>query len=254
MPSGSEILSALPVVAILIVIEGLLSVDNALAIAGMASHLPRRQQLLALRLGIVGAYVFRGIALWCAAWIIANPWLKLLGAAYLIHLMCRELTKGEASEAERERRHPPGLFQTIVQIELMDLSLSIDNVVAAVALSSKLWVVYTGVFIGILALRFIAGLCIRLIVRFPILGQTAFLLVGFVGVLLVYEIVTHRGVGSLGKFVGVFVIVVSSLVYGGVPVVHKAFEPVVRQGRNLMQGFTRLEDLLTWPVRKLFTS
>ena len=56
---------------------------------------------------------------------------------------------------------------------MMDLSLSVDNVVAAVAMSPKLWVVYTGVFIGILALRFVAGACLKVIDRYPILEETA---------------------------------------------------------------------------------
>src|SRR4051794_29629685 len=92
MPSTAELLEVLPVIVSLIVIEGLLSVDNALAIAALASHLPRRQQKLALQLGIVGAYLFRWIVLGFVSLIIANPWLKLLGAAYLIYLMASHLT------------------------------------------------------------------------------------------------------------------------------------------------------------------
>jgi len=57
------LVEAIPVIISLIVIEGLLSVDNALAIAAMASHLPGRQTYSALRVGIIGAYVFRGRAL-----------------------------------------------------------------------------------------------------------------------------------------------------------------------------------------------
>src|SRR4030095_9382970 len=95
--TGHELAEAVPVILSLIVIEGLLSVDNALAIAAMASHLPGRQKILALRLGIIGAYVFRGIALAFAAFIIEHAWLKFVGAAYLIHLMCTHF-------AERDRK------------------------------------------------------------------------------------------------------------------------------------------------------
>jgi len=92
-----------------------------------------------------------------------------------------------------------GFFGTIVAIEIMDLSLSVDNVVAAVAMSPQLWVVCTGVFIGILALRFVAGACIRLIEKFPILEHTAFILVGYVGFILVYELLSdpHSGIQIL---------------------------------------------------------
>jgi len=70
--------------------------------------------------------------------------------------------------------------------------------VAAVALAPKdlvtgereMWVVYTGVFIGILALRFLAGYCITLLNKFPILAKTAFLLVGYVGFILLAELIS----------------------------------------------------------------
>ena len=58
MPSSAAVVEALPVIISLIIIEGLLSVDNALAIAAMANHLPEKQKYMALKLGIIGAYFF----------------------------------------------------------------------------------------------------------------------------------------------------------------------------------------------------
>ncbi|MEI6536006.1 MAG: hypothetical protein WCN98_11735, partial [Verrucomicrobiaceae bacterium] len=181
-------LEAIPVIISLIIIEGLLSVDNALAIAAMARHLPGRQKYIALKYGIVGAYLFRGLCLWGAAWIIANPWLKIIGAAYLIHLMAAHFSGQENEDGDDDDDgggKQRGFWMTVLAIEFMDLSLSVDNVVAAVAISPKLWVVCTGVFIGILALRFLAGLCIKLIEKFPVLEDTAFLLIGYVGCILI---------------------------------------------------------------------
>ena len=146
-PEFREILlEAIPVIISLIIIEGLLSVDNALAIAAMASHLPGKQKYWALRVGIIGAYVFRGLALLLAQYIIANPWLKLLGAAYLIHLMAHHFAsrykaaKAEAAEAAAAEARANGeavaavskvalrgFWATVASIELMDLSLGVDN-------------------------------------------------------------------------------------------------------------------------------
>jgi hypothetical protein len=106
---------------------------------------------------------------------------------------------------------------TVAMIELMDLSLSLDNVVAAVALDRRLWVVCLGVFIGIVCLRFVAGFCIRLIEKHPVLKSTAFLLVGFVGALLLVELalagygIHHIPFGI--KFGGIAGIVAGSLIY-----------------------------------------
>ena len=55
LPTAPELVDAIPVIISLIIIEGLLSVDNALAIAAMASHLPGKQKYKALKWGIVGA-------------------------------------------------------------------------------------------------------------------------------------------------------------------------------------------------------
>jgi YkoY family integral membrane protein len=241
LPPLAEVSEAAPVIVSLIIIEGLLSVDNALAIAAMARHLPEAQQRQALRLGIIGAYLFRGLCMGFAAWIIENPWLKIGGAAYLIYLMCSHFTKNPNGEEDAEGGSSVGrgFFGTIVAIELMDLSLSVDNVIAAVALSPKLWVVCSGVFIGILALRFVAGACLKMIHRYPILEEAAFVLIGYVGFILVYELLSDPGGGvqlfpgpvhvSAGeKFLGIVLILVLSMVYSKSLAVRGILNPVFK--------------------------
>lgn len=245
-----EIIEALPIIASLVLIEGLLSVDNALAIAAMASHLPPEKQRLALRLGLIGAYVFRGLSLACASWIISNRWVMVLGALYLVYLMCAHITR--SAEAQEEKKTaPPGLIQTVLQIELMDLSLSVDNVVAAVIFSDKLWVVCTGVFIGILTLRFVAGYCITLIQKFPVLGNTAFLLVGYVGGLLFFELGTGRDVSSLEKFGGICVVLIACIAYERFGAIRRVVRPLLKFPILLMWAFAALFDGIFWPLRKL---
>ncbi len=237
-PSTPEIIEAIPIIISLIIIEGLLSVDNALGIAALAKHLPGRQKYLALKYGIIGAYVFRGLCMWGAAWIIENPWLKIVGAAYLIHLMAAHFSSQENEDGDGDGEGGGklrGFWMTILAIEIMDLSLSVDNVVAAVAISPKLWVVCTGVFIGILALRFLAGFCIKLIEKFPILENTAFLLIGYVGFLLITELTLHVHVGPVGKFIGICIILAISIFYG--------------QSAGLQKISAPLLQILKWPMK-----
>jgi len=260
----SNFVEALPVIISLIIIEGLLSVDNALAIAAMASHLPGKQKYWALRVGIIGAYVFRGLALLLAAYIIANPWLKLLGAAYLIHLTAHHFASRykagipELNEAGEviARSAGRGFWATVASIELLDLSLGVDNVVAAVALSDKMWVVCTGVFIGMLALRFVAGHCIKLIEKFPVLEHTAFLLIGFVGLLLVTELSFHVDIHTTEKFIGIVAIIASTIWYSKSEALRAVMEPVnaglmlpVRAYDFLLGG---LFSILLFPFRLFF--
>ncbi len=249
MITGAELSEALPIIASLIVIEGLLSIDNALAIAALASHLPERNQARALRLGIVGAYVGRGVALAFAAWIVRHPWMKALGAFYLFYLMCAHVC-GSPSPAEKNASMRRGLFLTVVQIEFLDLALSLDNVIAAVAVSPRFWVVCVGVFIGIFVLRFLAAFCIRLIVRFPILAHTAFLLVGFVGIILTFEISTHREVHAWEKLAGIATVVAASILYGSGGRFYLAVRPIVTIVQIPLRTFATLVDAVAFPFRK----
>jgi predicted tellurium resistance membrane protein TerC len=62
----------------IVLLECILSVDNAAALAALVKHLPKDQRKKALKYGMVGAYVFRGLALILVAWLIKFAFLKLL--------------------------------------------------------------------------------------------------------------------------------------------------------------------------------
>ena len=249
----------LPVVLGLVLIEGLLSVDNALAIAAMTAHLPAERRPLAMNLGYVGAYGFRVLALVFASQIIGNIWVKAAGAIYLLWLMCDHFAGhgAEHHEAEEGRRSiHRGLAGTILMIAVMDLSLSVDNVVAAIALSpNNLWPVYAGVTIGIICLRLVAEMAVKLIQRYPVLEHTAFLLVGYVGVLLLVELSSGLALHKLAKFAGIIALIALSLLYSRSAVFRAVLAPVLRVSLPFMKlvsaVFGRLFGLIGWPVRAL---
>jgi YkoY family integral membrane protein len=78
--------SDIAVVLLLIVLEGVLSIDNALVLGLLAKRLPKHQQKRALTYGLVGAFVFRLIAIFTATILIKLPIMKLLGGGYLIYV------------------------------------------------------------------------------------------------------------------------------------------------------------------------
>ena len=230
---------ALPVILSLIVIEGLLSVDNALAIAAMARHLDEKQRQVAMNIGYIGAYGFRVVALLVASWIIENHWIMLLGALYLVWLMCAHFVgqKGqEEDEGEAVNVHHRAFGATIVMISLMDLSLSVDNVVAAIALSPKdLWPVYVGVTIGIIALRLIAGVAVKMIEKYPVLEHTAFILVGYVGLLLLAELQFEHWFHQfsptelkIGKFAGILLLTALTIAWSRLEWLQKLLKPFLQ--------------------------
>ena len=82
-------------VATLVVLEGLLSADNALVLAVMVRHLPKPQQKRALRYGMLGAFVFRLIAVVFASTLLQYWILKVLGGVYLLYIAISHLAHGE---------------------------------------------------------------------------------------------------------------------------------------------------------------
>ena len=79
------------VVALLVVLEGVLSIDNALVLGLLARRLPKDLQKKALTYGLVGAFVFRFLSIGLAAWLLHWRWVKLLGGGYLVFIALKHL-------------------------------------------------------------------------------------------------------------------------------------------------------------------
>ena len=181
------------VIGTLILLEGLLSADNALVLAVLVKHLPAKQRQKALLYGIGGAFVFRFIGLLAASFIIRSWYLRALGAVYLAYLAIRHfLTEAGGDHGVKARR--TGFWRTVIAVETTDIAFAIDSIMVAVALSKKLWVVYIGAVLGIIAMRLAAGLFIRLLERYPALEDTAYALVAWVAVKLGVE--TYEGMAG----------------------------------------------------------
>ena len=197
-------LSSMLVIGNLVIIESLLSVDNAAVLATMVMDLPEKQRSAALRYGIVGAYLFRGLALVFAAFLVQIWWLKPLGGLYLLYLFWDWFKGRQTSEKSddffdkqgnwlyRIMLAPLGSFwSTVLLIEVMDLAFSIDNIFAAVAFTDNIILICAGVFIGILAMRYVAGGFIRLMVAYPFLESCAFAVIALLGVKLSLSVLEH---------------------------------------------------------------
>ncbi|WP_117238272.1 TerC family protein [Thermus sediminis] len=171
------------VILILIVLEVILSADNALILGVLVQRLPLHLRRKALFYGILGAYVLRGLALLFATLVIKLWWVQALGAAYLLYIALKHFLKPEEAHAPPPLEATAAQFWKVVaQVELMDLAFAVDSVLVAVALSDRLWVIYTGVLLGILALRVLAGLVVGLLDRYPRFKHLAYLVVGLAAV------------------------------------------------------------------------
>lgn len=183
-------MEALLIIINLILIEGILSIDNAAVLAAMVKPYPKETQRKLMTWGIGGAYLFRGICLFFAAWLASFMWLKILGGAYLLFLVYKFM-KGSEEDNTIKTLSGAGLVALIIQIEIMDLSFSIDNVFAAVAMSDNIWIVCLGVFIGILAMRFASKYFVILLERYPGLEATTYMVITLLGLKLMVSGAVH---------------------------------------------------------------
>ncbi|AFY49147.1 integral membrane protein, YkoY family [Nostoc sp. PCC 7524] len=180
------------VLLILIFLEAVLSADNAIALAAIAQGLEdKKLERQALNIGLVVAYVLRITLLLTATWVQKFWQFELLGAAYLLWLVFQHFT---SEEAEGEHHHGPrftSLWQAIPVIAFTDLAFSLDSVTTAIAVSQEKWLVLTGTTIGIITLRFMAGLFIRWLDEFENLEDAGYITVALVGLRLLLKVVNE---------------------------------------------------------------
>ena len=187
-----------PIILTLVLLEGVLSFDNAAVLAVMSRKLPPEQRKKALTYGLVGAYVMRFLAIVFAAVLIAFPVTRLIGGFYLLYLCVKHFWdfRNGAHNQEEEENVPNFLakssffkispfWKTVIAIELADLAFAIDQVLVAVAYTEKYLLIVLSSFAAILMLRISAILLTKIIDWFPSIEQIAYAVVGFVGLKLV---------------------------------------------------------------------
>jgi YkoY family integral membrane protein len=200
-----HLLNAMLLILGILVLEIILSFDNAAVLATMVKDLPKDQQSKALKYGILGAYVFRGLALVLVESILSIWWFKPIGGAYLIYMAIKHFAaKSVQTEINEEVQETKksfiykgtvgiiGVFwSTVLAVEFMDIVFSIDNIFAVVAYSNNIVLICIGVFIGILAMRYVAKYFVVLMEKYPFLENAAFLVIGILGIKLCLALLVH---------------------------------------------------------------
>jgi len=159
----------------------------------------KAEQRKSLVYGLWGAYLFRFIVIGIGTYLI-NFWeIKLAGSIYLFYLAFKffydqrhpkQAAEHEKEKEEREAAHHKGkkkkrhvlslFWRTVISIESMDIVFSIDSVLAALAVSDNPVVVLIGGMIGILCMRGVAEIIIKLMDIIPELQPMAYLLIGII--------------------------------------------------------------------------
>ncbi|HZI89584.1 MAG TPA: hypothetical protein VFD83_03930 [Candidatus Polarisedimenticolia bacterium] len=182
-------------IGLLVLLEAALSADNALVLALLVLPLPKKQQKKALQYGIVGAFAFRVLATLSAVHLIHMDWVKLIGGAYLLYLPFRHFSHKHHEAKGSKGLHPAAttllglslFWSTVVRVETTDIVFAIDSILVAVGMSRKLWVILTGGFLGIIAMRVLIGQVLVLVRRYPAIVDGAYVIVAWVGFKLILE-------------------------------------------------------------------
>lgn len=195
-------------ILLIVILEGLLSVDNVAVLATITSKLPdAKQRANAVKYGILGAFVFRGLSLLLASWLISNPsismFAKILGGIYLLYLGYEGLTpeadsieEGNTSWLEKRLTWLNLFWRTVIIVEIMDLVFSLDNILAAIGMvenvagtyqtwfgtyPKSLIIVWIAVFLGIITMRFVTVLFLWLLNKYPDIKQYAMIVIMLLG-------------------------------------------------------------------------
>jgi len=175
---------------VLVALEAVLSADNAVALAsisqGLADDKLRRQ---ALNIGLILAYILRMTLILAATWVVRYWQFQVLGAAYLLWLVFQYFSSKTDADGEHHGPKFTSVWQAIPTIAITDLAFSLDSVATAIAVSTDTWLVISGATIGIIILRFMAGLFIRWLDEYTHLEDAGYITVGLVGIKLLVRAV-----------------------------------------------------------------
>lgn len=211
------------VLIMLILMEGVLSADNALVLAVMVKPLPPNSRPKVLFYGLVGALVLRFLALFAISWL-ANVWqAQAIGALYLMFVALTNIAKyrkhqkeGNSSLDEVKAETPikaskKDFWLTVLKVELADLAFAVDSILAAVAVALALTptglghvggmdvgqfaVVFVGGMAGVVIMRFAATVFVKLLDERPKLELAAFVLVAWISIKLALVTMAHPSIG-----------------------------------------------------------
>ena len=182
--SWSEILTLLP---ILIILELLLSADNAIALASLTKSLDTPLlRSKALNIGITISLLFRIFLILLSNILLKFIIIRIFAGFYLIYLFISNVffnSESDIKDSGNEKQNNNFKFLKIVALlSLTDFAFSIDSITTAVAISDQYILIIFGAIIGVLALRFTSGIFLSLLEKFLRLETAGYIAILIVGI------------------------------------------------------------------------
>lgn len=165
----------------IILIDLLLSGDNAVVIALACRNLPEAQRRKGILYGVGGAIGLRVVLTFFAVGLLSLPYLKLVGALLLLWIGIKLLLPEEEAHGEGGIKAEAHLWGAVKTIIVADFVMSLDNVlgVAAVA-KDNVWLLVFGLLVSIPMIAWSSQLVLKLIDRYPVIIYAGGALLGYV--------------------------------------------------------------------------
>jgi YkoY family integral membrane protein len=182
--------NSLILLIVLVILEAVLSADNAVALASIATGLKAKEnQQKALNIGLVIAYVLRIGLIFCATFVMHNVWFQVAGALYLFWLTFNFFTSKEDEDGNKVGPQYNKVSDAVLTLAFTDLAFSLDSVATAVSISTDTAIVITGATMGVIILKFMAQQFIVWLEEYPYLETAGYITVGLAGVKLLAHVV-----------------------------------------------------------------
>src|SRR5699024_2212128 len=190
-------------------LEGLLAADNALVLAVMVKHLPKKERRKALFYGLAGAFILRFAAFFMISFLDDVWQVQAIGAVYLLFISIKYLHAKATNHGSQQpiKEGQSGFWMTVLKIEFADIAFAVDSILAAVALAMTLpatnlftigslyglqfIVIFAGGMVGVLLMRFAADVFVNLLLNRAVCVFAAFVIVGCDGLKLGLLVLAH---------------------------------------------------------------
>jgi len=199
----------------IIMIDLLLSADNAVVIALACRNLPAEQRNKGILFGVLGAIGLRVVLTFFAVGLLTLPYLKFLGSVLLFWIGIK-LILPEEEHTEKNIQADSQLLGAVKTIIIADFVMSLDNVlgVAGAAKGNVVLLVF-GLVVSIPLIAWSSQLVLRMIDRFPLIIYAGGALLGYVaGEMLVSDQLLHAWMESQPYFHWLIPMVCAVLVLG----------------------------------------
>ena len=186
--SWSEIITLLP---ILIILELLLSADNAIALASLTKSLNQaKDRSKALNIGITISLIFRILLILLSSFLLKYLFIRIFAGLYLVYLFFSNIFLSNTNSEEHNSNNNllPSKSQFIKVVALLsitDFAFSIDSITTAVAISDQYFLIVIGAIIGVIALRFTSEIFLRLLEYFVRLEKAGYIAILIIGIKLI---------------------------------------------------------------------